>query len=118
MSPGSSARDLPRSEHPQLPPDLTFHIILEELFRPKFKDVIQLLLGHGARLRAKPRTDNQVGEHHLPFGHLGDPLLHGGSRHEAVDHHLLVLPDAVSSAERLQAENKAAEQLVRSQPEQ
>ena len=33
--------------------------------------------------------------------YLSDPLLHRGLRDEAVDHHLLVLSDTVSSAERL-----------------
>lgn len=83
---------------PQTP---TLHVILEELLRAELEDVVQLLLGHGARLGAEAGPHHQVGEHHLALGHLCDALLHGGARHEAVDHHLLVLPDAVGSAEGL-----------------
>ena len=79
----------------------TLHVILEELLRAKLEDVIQLLLGHGARLGAQARSHHQVGEHHLALGHLRDALLHRGPRHKAVDHHLLVLPNAVGAAEGL-----------------
>ena len=81
----------------------TLHVILEELLRAKLEDVIQLLLGHGTGLGAQARSHHQVGEHHLALGHLRDALLHRGPRHEAVDHHLLVLPNAVGAAEGLGA---------------
>lgn len=85
---------------------VTFSFILEELFCPKLEDVVQFLLGHGASLGSQARPDHQVGQHHLPFGHLGDALLHAGSRHKTVDHHLVGLPDTVSSTERLNREEQ------------
>lgn len=79
----------------------TLHVVLEELLCAELQDVVQLLLGHGARLGAQAGPHHQVGEHHLTLGHLRDPLLHGGPRDKAVNHHLLVLADAVGAAEGL-----------------
>lgn len=90
-----------RGPHGLATPPPTLHIVLEELLCAKLEDVIQLLLGHGARLGAEAGPHHQVGEHHLALGHLRDALLHRGPGHKAVDHHLLVLPDAVGTAEGL-----------------
>lgn len=103
---GALGEECLKQGHPppcQAPRTPTLHIILEELLCAKLEDVIQLLLGHGARLGAQARSHHQVGEHHLALGHLRDALLHRGPRHEAVDHHLLVLPNAVGAAEGLGA---------------
>lgn len=55
---------------PKLPSTLTFSLILEQLFCSKLEDVIQLLLGHGARLGSEARPDHQVSQHHLLLGNL------------------------------------------------
>lgn len=88
---------------------LTFSFVLEKLLRPKLEDIIQLLLGHGAGLGSQTRPHHQMGQHHLPLGYLSDALLNTGSRHKAVDHHLVGLPDAMSSAERLQGNGSLSE---------
>lgn len=80
---------------------VTFRLVLEELLRPKLEDVVQLLLGHGACLGSQTRAHHKVGQHHLPLGHLGDTLLHAGSRYETIYHDLVGLSDAVSSTEGL-----------------
>lgn len=77
------------------------HFILEKLLSSELEDVVQLLFGHGARFGAQAGPHHQVSQHHFPLGYLSDPLLHRAPSHEAVDHHLLVLADAVGSAESL-----------------
>ena len=88
--------------YPSSPPLLTI-VLLEELFCPKPQDVVHLSLGEGggAGSAAHPRPHDKVSQHHLSFGHLGDPLLHRTSRHETVDHHLVGLTNPVSSTEGL-----------------
>lgn len=50
---------------------LTFpDFILEQLLSSKLEDVIELLLGHGARFGAETRSHHQMGEHHLLLCHL------------------------------------------------
>lgn len=85
---------------------LTLVLILEQLLGAEFEDVIQLLLGHGARLGAQPGPDHQVCQHHLPLGHLCDPLFHGRASHKPVNHHLVGLADAMSAAEGLRGQEE------------
>lgn len=84
----------------------TFYLIFEEFLCAKLEDVVQFLLGHGASFGAQARPHHQVGQHHLPLGHLRDALLHAGAGHKAVDHHLVGLADAVGSAEGLVGEQR------------
>ncbi len=49
--------------------------------------------------------------HYTCPGYLSNPLLHRGLGDEAVDHHLLVLTDTMSSAEGLDAEEEYYEKL-------
>lgn len=44
--------------------------ILEQLLSSKLEDVVELLLRHGARLGAKTRSHDQMGQHHLLLRHL------------------------------------------------
>lgn len=66
----NSPPSLSLSSSPKLPSTLTFSLILEQLFCSKLEDVIQLLLGHGARLGSEARPDHQVSQHHLLLGNL------------------------------------------------
>lgn len=77
------------------------HFILEQLLGSKLENVVQLLFGHGARFGAQTGPHHQVSQHHFPLRHLSDPLLHGAPSHKAIDHHLLVLANAMRSAESL-----------------
>jgi len=84
------------------------HLAFEELLGAELEDVVQFLFGHGAGFGAEAGPHHQVGEHHLPLRHLGDPLLHRASCHEAVDHHLPVLADTVGSAKSLGRRERGA----------
>lgn len=97
------AATLPYScmHHQAQPCHLTLNVVLEQFLCAKLQDVIQLLFRHGARLGAKARAHHQMSQHHLPLGHLGDAFLDRRPRHKAVDHHLLILPNPVGSAEGL-----------------
>ena len=56
----------------------------KQLFSSKLEDIIELLLGHGAGLRAKTRPHHQVGEHHLLLRHLVEDKVSGRQSDEQV----------------------------------
>lgn len=76
-------------------------VLLEQLLRAETQDVVQLLLGEVGALAAHAGPHHQMREHHLALGHLRDALLHAVARHEAVDHDLVGLADAVGAREGL-----------------
>lgn len=87
------------------------HFILEKLLGSKLEDVIQLLFGHGACFRAQAGPHHQVSQHHFSLCYLGDSFLHRAPSHKAVDHHFLVLADAVGSAESLREQKDAIKKI-------
>ncbi len=76
-------------------------LYLEEFLRAELEDIVKLLLGHGGAFVSKTGSHHEMSQHHLPFGDLGDSLLHGVPSHKAINHDFVVLTDTVSPAEGL-----------------
>ena len=49
---------------------------LEQLLCTELENIVDILLAEVGALAAHAGLDNQMGQHHLLLGHLGDTLLH------------------------------------------
>ena len=83
---------------------LALFIILEQLLGAKLENLIDFLFrervtgGGGGDVTL---GDDELGQHQLLLALLRHALLHRRATHEAVDHHFVLLSDAVSATERL-----------------
>ena len=76
-------------------------VVLEQFFRAKLQDVVELLFGHHGSLVAKTRPHHQMSQHHLTLGDLRDSFLDRVARHKAIDQHAVCLTDTMCTTERL-----------------